>query len=1499
MLRLCPTDGEGWGPLSPSRPVDLTCCFQYGVLSVGVSAIFIATAAVRLVRLCGAPRLPLDLVGGDVFRAKLVVATAALCVSAAGLGLAWSQHPSISAVTIAKGLQTAAAIAAALLHYREQLVSCVASTPLLLYWLASGVLALVHLRTAVGTGLAGIRPITVVTTAGYAFLAMLAIWLECQAKPEELFGFSKDVDELTESELAGCSLRAPEEQAHLFSRLTFAWIGPVLEAGRRKPLQMEDTCALSAAYYPKVATQKFRQAWSGSLKSSCPRLFWTTAATFRREWAVAAACQLTGDLVPFLLPILLSRLVGFVATYNTEMAQPIENGYFYAVAMFAVAVAATLAEQQRLAAGQHLEILLRTNLVTAIYRKALALSSDAYKAHSVGAIVTHMSTDVERAAGFVCEWSLHMVVAPIRLALALYMLYCTLGWSILIGVLVMVASTPLVATIVRMRSAISKRLMECSDRRMMIMNEVLSGIRIIKLYAWEQHFMQRINAIRIGEEMAAIRRFGAFHALLTFTAALVPFLVTLSTYAMYSAAGRGSHGPLNAQLVFVSLALFNMLKMPLSLCTSIIPKAVDARESFRRLHEFLAADEIDFTAIGRAPYDRDSPAASTSDVLVSVDGGTFKWHSGGESVLKYIDLKCRRDELVAVIGLVGSGKSSLVSAILGDMIKCAGTLDVCGSIAHVPQQPWLMNATLRDNIMFGTGYDQAYYDRVIDACALRPDLDMLPAGDMTEIGEKGINLSGGQAARVSLARAVYARADVYLLDNPLAAVDAHVAKHIFSHVLGPHGLLNTRARILVTTAVQYLSSTDHIVMLADGQVVEEGPFADCMARRSSVYDFVHCVFTDDESQPPYTSSSSSNSSSNSSSDSSFSTETSQSAVPQHRRLVSGAAAAANVAASGRTMSHEMSQQGRVQWGVYRKLIQACGTGNAGLFLAALVVAASAGVSANLWLKHWATSNGETDGAGLSFQRARHSVYYYLLIYGAFGLLSAVVRSLQALLLWTRCLVSASTETHQNMLVGVLRAPLAFFDTTPVGRILNRFSSDISGCDTALPEIVAELFGTISAVSIAVAIIGYSTPMIFVVCLPLAAVYRRYQTRYMACSRELKRLLSTTRSPIIAHLQESIGGVATIRAYGRQSCFVRENEHRITQNSRVYRTYMALERWLTLRLETLGNLVMLGTTLLAVASLHYRGRGDAGLVGLAVTYAMSLTSYMSWTIKDCTILENAMTHMERCIEYSSLPQEAPAVIADHRPDSQWPAQGALEFKDYSVRYREGLDPVLKGLSFSVLPGQKVGIVGRTGAGKSSLALALFRIIESAGGQILLDGQDIAKYGLADVRSQLSIIPQNPTLFAGTVRQNLDPFGQHSDHDIWRALEHAHLASTIRDKDNRLECEVAQGGENFSAGQRQLVCLARALLKRAKVLVLDEATAAIDNTTDAIIQQTIRNEFKHCTVLTIAHRLNTIIDSDMVLVVDGGRVAEYDLPQNLLQNKDSLFAKLVEEARTSDA
>ncbi|PIA14732.1 P-loop containing nucleoside triphosphate hydrolase protein [Coemansia reversa NRRL 1564] len=761
--------------------------------------------------------------------------------------------------------------------------------------------------------------------------------------------------------------------------------------------------------------------------------------------------------------------------------------------------------------------------------------------------------------------------------------------------------------------------------------------------------------------------------------------------------------------------------------------------------------------------------------------------------------------------------------------------------------------------------------------------------------------------RVSLARAVYSRADVYILDDPLAAVDSHVSKHIFTNVLGPKGILQSRARILVTNAVQYLNNVDNIVMLCDGEIIEQSSFVQAMEKQREIFEFIHRHFEDAQS-------SSENSSMlsdieyaenglgkidcrNSSQQLLGRTDTDATngaAVQSGDTTLSGEDRQTEDV--GRIISAESRRKGKVAWSTYSTYVNASGKGNVTMLYIGFLLAVIGDVCANMWLKYWSSSSTDTSKSNLT---STHSPFYYLYIYGGIGLFGAAISLLKALVLWTRCSIRASTVVHQNMLTGVIRSPMSFFDTTPIGRILNRFSSDVESCDQELSSEISNLMDSLAQILSALAIIAITIPHLLVITPLLAYASRYYQKLYIKSSRELRRLYSTTRSPIFAQFHESAAGITTIRAYSQQSRFITENEYRIGQNIRVDNASLLLDQWLAMRLETIGNFLKLGAAVNAIATMHRSGTGDGSLIGVVISSTFVISGATNWLMRTISDIEVCMTHLERAAEYAALPAEAANIIEDCRPKEVWPEKGMVEFRNYSTRYRNGLDLALKDMTFRVMPRQKVGIVGRTGAGKSSLTLALFRIIEAAGGQILLDGEDISKYGLFDVRSKLSIIPQDAVLFAGTVRENLDPFNNYSDQEIWRVLEQANLAEYIRNKHKGLEFMVAQNGSNFSAGQRQLICLARALLKHAKILVLDEATAAIDNTTDVIIQQTIKREFKDCTVLTIAHRLNTVIDSDMVLVVDEGRLAEYDTPQNLLANKQSIFTKLVEEAQNSNA
>ncbi|KAJ2079685.1 hypothetical protein H4R24_003603 [Coemansia sp. RSA 988] len=1494
MTYLCPSI-DGWGPLSPTHPTYLTDCFQYGALAIGINVSFLLAAVVRLRKHSNAPKLPSALVSGCLLWSKLLFTMFALFATAVELKTMAEKFPYVCVYTISLALQTVAVAVAIYLHYIEQFHNRIASTPLLLFWLGSIIVSLTRLRTLVLLYFVKDFYLQNICVALFTLAALVVFVLECQPKPCELFkqsdtdindsGFGKPEDSNSDY----CTSGSSEERANVFSQYTYTWVGSLLKKGYHKQLQLEDIWKLDGQYRPDIVNARFQRNWQKELRLEKPSLFRATVCTYWKIWALAAMHEVLRIIVTFIRIIIMSSLIGFAATYGTEKGNPIEYGYFYAIALFIVTSEQNVAFRQRWAHAQSVKTLVRTSYMTTIYQKVLTLSNDARQKHGLGSIVTHMSIDSENLTTFFETTSQDMWCELVNIIVALSMLYRLLGWSALAGVVIILACTPIMSRIGQIIGTRTKLLMSYRDKRMGIMNEVITGIRVVKMYAWELPFIKRINNVRVKLELDIISKNNVLSAILFSATALVPFMMLFVTFGTYSLFDNVSRGPLNAQLVFVGIPLLIQIRLSLSRVPQIIPKVSQAIASSRRITDFLTSGEIDFAAINCQPYNRNSSDSTDDDILVNIKGGSFKWSSAEVPAIRDINIQCRRSEMLAVIGRVGSGKSSLVSAILGDMLKCLGSASVCGSIAYVAQVPWILNATLRDNILFGRNYDQRFYNLVIDACALRQDVDALSAGDMSEIGERGINLSGGQKMRVSLARAVYARADVYILDDPLAAVDAHVSKHLFTQVLGPRGILRTRARILVTNAVQYLNSADNIVMLCDGRIVEQGSAAQAMEKKGEIFEFIHQHIDNQES----TESSSTTLDLMGTQDDIDDIDNSESRSnlsiqpPEQANEVTTEPTELS-RSDGKTTTTEFRRHGEVNWKTYHAYIEASGGRNVLIAAVAFFAALIGEACANLWLKHWTTSNTRIVSSNAPVDT--HSSMYYILIYGAFGLASVIARLLMLFFIWSRCASRASTEVHQSMLTGVLRSPMSFFDTTPTGRILNRFSSDIQRCDETLPNDITMLLGALFNLFLAAIIVGISTPLILAVLPLLAIISYRYQGLYIRSSREIRRLDSTTRSPMYAHFQESTEGVSTIRAYRQQSRFITEMEDRIGQHIRVDNASLLLNQWLAMRLGTVGNTVTLGTALLALASMHYSGTGDANLIGLAIGSTFILSGAVNWGARHYSDMEVSMTHLERAAEYADLPSEADDIIGDHRPKDEWPAQGVVEFKNYSMRYRDGLDLVLKDLSFRVLPRQKVGIVGRTGAGKSSLTLALFRIIEGSNGQILLDGEDIRKYGLFDVRSKLSIIPQDPMLFAGTVRENLDPFGSYSDQDIWRVLEQAHLADYIRTKDDRLDFMVTQGGGHFSVGQRQLICLARALLKHAKVLVLDEATAAIDNTTDAIIQKTIRSEFKDCTVLTIAHRLDTVIDSDMILVINGGRLAEYDTPQNLLANKESIFSKL---------
>ncbi|XP_040163162.1 multidrug resistance-associated protein 1 isoform X4 [Anopheles arabiensis] len=1308
----------------------------------------------------------------------------------------------------------------------------------------------------------------------------------------------------------------PELAASFPSRIFFAWFDRLAWVGFRKPLEVDDLWKMKPEDSSKEVSPAFLHHWNETLEktyqsretsndvtfkklgNSARVDFRTTKAkniasilpalikTFGGTFLLGSFLKLGQDLLTFASPQILKLIIGFVGG-----EEPMWKGLMYAITLFVVAGTQTLLLGQYFNRMFFVGLRIRTALISAIYRKALIISNSARKGSTVGEIVNLMAVDAQRFMDLTTYinmiWS-----APLQIGLALYFLWQILGPSVLAGLAVMIILIPVNGVIANMIKTLQIKQMKNKDERVKLMNEVLSGIKVLKLYAWEPSFEQQILKIR-DKEVKVLKSAAYLNAGTSFIWSCAPFLVSLVTFATYVLVDENN--VLDASTAFVSLSLFNILRFPLSMLPMLISNMVQTSVSVNRINTFLNQEELD-------PDNVQHDEKESSPLLI--ENGVFSW-GGEETTLKNINVRVEKNQIVAVVGTVGSGKSSLLSAFLGEMDKISGRVNTLGRIAYVSQQAWIQNATLKDNILFGKPMDQRRYARVIEACALKPDIEMLPGGDMTEIGEKGINLSGGQKQRVSLARAVYNDADVYFLDDPLSAVDSHVGKHIFEQVIGPSGLLAKKTRVLVTHGITYLPNTDKIFVLRDGEISESGTYQELMDKKGAFAEFLiqHLQEVSEEEEDldeikqqlensvggeellnqlkrsnSKRSRSESTSETGSVKDISRQNSTTDSNTSLRRRTSEKAPEVAKT----KLIETEKSETGSVKWEVYKHYLKSIGLTLSVATVILNMIFQGFSIGSNLWLSRWSTD----DTAGNDTSRRD----MYLGVYGAFGA-GQVLANFVATLTFALGSLYAAKTMHELLLRYVLHWPMSLFDTTPLGRVLNRFSKDVDTVDNTLPQLIRSFLAQFFAVVATLVVISISTPIFAAVIVPIGILYYAVQRFYVATSRQLKRLESVSRSPIYSHFGETIQGVQTIRAYSVQDRFILESDEKVDGNQLCYCPSIIANRWLAVRLEMVGNLIILFAALFAVLG---RETMNAGLVGLSVSYALQITQTLNWLVRMTSDVETNIVAVERIKEYGETKQEAAWELPNSTLPRDWPEQGMVEFRDFQVRYREGLELVLRGISFTVNGGEKVGIVGRTGAGKSSLTLALFRIIESAGGSIVIDGQDISQLGLHALRSRLTIIPQDPVLFSGTLRINLDPFNAQSDDDIWKALEHAHLKTFVKGLTAGINHEVTEGGENLSVGQRQLICLARALLRKTKVLILDEATAAVDLETDDLIQRTIRTEFKDCTVLTIAHRLNTIMDSDKVIVLDKGQIVEFAPPAELLQSKNSAFYSMAKDA-----
>lgn len=1353
----------------------------------------------------------------------------------------------------------------------------------------------------------------------------------------------------------------PEEDAWFLSQILFTWMRPLFRRAQylskhETALQHEDLLPLPTFDHGEPILSDFERSWVAHEKDSddsdgenkTDRVRKAVFAVIGRRFVIAGLIKVVNTSLQFSFPILLKQILMFIEDSQAGKISPTDSwsvrnrGYWLSAVLFGVMFSKAITENVYFQRVYRSGYQTRVAISVVVYNKALRLANSERQATTLGELVNLMQVDATKIEAFVPQ--IHVLWDGI-LQIFGYMtiLYTLIGWPCFAGLAVMMAAGPLQGVIMQKLFAMNRQMVTHTDNRVKTTNEALQGIQSVKMFAWEENFAAAVGANR-NKELAFLKSVAYLRGFSRAYITSLPGLVAVVSFVVYALFYTGAD--ITASTLFAALVAFDQLRFPLLFYPMALAQLAQASVSAARVQKFLMMKEVGrgekigngtFVRIdnkGGGEIEVKDATVYWSDPSIPIDETQHSKVSDEKStktteldvveaatevkypkaVLENISLGVKTGELCAVVGRVGSGKSTLCSAILNETLLQSGEITLKGKVAYASQQPWILNASLRDNILFGLPMDQERYDQVLKVCQLTHDLDMLDDGDLTEIGEKGINLSGGQKQRVSVARAAYADADTIILDDPLSALDPEVGKQLFDECI--YTYMKGKTRLLITNQLQFLKFCDTVVALRRGQVIEQGKFSDLIANDVGE---VSRLLKENSADGH---------------DSSINGNKPQAEVKA--KDAAGGDKAKTVGpekeAGAALVTKEERLMGAVSWSVYRKYLQAGGG-----YLAFAVVyfgfllSAGNGLASSAWISYWTSDAPDYE---------RHKQSLYLGIFFMLAVTLGLFTFIRSFLL-VRFGVKASETLHRNLLDSILRAPTSFFDTTPIGRILSRFSKDLYAIDVELADqFDFFLFSTLQVV-ISLATIMFVTPWFGIAIVPLGFMYIKILNYFREVSRETKRLESISRSPVYAQFSETLGGLSTIRAYGQPQRFIREFEGKLDENTRANYNNKSADRWLSLRLEMIGSFVAglaaVFSTNVAIAGSVSGQASDSNfssLAGLSLTLAISLTSLLNWCVRSFAMLEAAMNACERVLHYTeNIPREAPwtskeledSYSASKRTTtppsgasgvalaandghaaamaSEWPGKGQIIIKNLRMRYRPETPLVLKGLNVTIEGGERVGVVGRTGSGKSSLLLTLLRLVEPSladdiakyEAPIVIDGVDVLRIGLRELRSRIGIIPQCPVLFSGTIRDNIDIFEQYSDEQIWSALDKCGLKKAVEEMPGDLRALVSEGGENLSAGMRQMLVLGRALLRQCRVLLLDEATSNVDFETDRAIQKTLREAFPGVTVITIAHRIMTIFDSDKILVMKDGLVCEFGPPQTLLADESSTFSDIVRHAQ----
>ena len=1284
-----------------------------------------------------------------------------------------------------------------------------------------------------------------------------------------------------------------------FSNLFFNWFSPLITYCQENVINIKELWSLNPVFSCKYTTEEIERRLKFLQSDDDASLTFIYLAIIKKYWPsflLIVLLKIARIISSLTIPQIMKKLIQCAdpeadKSRSNVLYDPEYDGYIYVFLLFLISYTKDLLKIQISFKTSLLHSKCHSAISGLLYKKSLKLNSKSRSKHSVGQLVTFMTTDLNNIMEPINIWQ-ELLFIPVIAGVALYLINVELGFrptSVFIIATILVL--PINFYLSQKYESHNSKFLDQKDTRIKKVSELFSGIQVLKLYSWEHYFKKAIEIIR-KKELHHLKSIYKIDLIWSFTWDFVPILMTALSFIIFVYGG----GILTAEKVYVVIQYIDYLNAPMNDFPVVCMEMNDAKISLKRVCEYLRSGEV---------LEKKTETTTVRQQSgISLLKGDYKWddseNPNASFELNDINLEIEQGQLIAVIGAVGSGKSSLLQAILGEMPRST-TTDVdqsyqySGKISYTPQSPWINNTSLKNNIIFYQAEDKKKYEETIKACALHQDIQNLPAKDQTEIGEKGINLSGGQKQRISLARAVYKRDDddtsckndsnlLYLFDDPLSAVDSSVGKHIFDQVLSnENGLLKNKNRIFVTNSLQYVKFCDRVIVMENGRIVKDGFYKDL----ESDGKFVDWVEGLGESGDE---------------------EKSKNGVPsQKTNTEQNTSCARSESEEARLIQNELTNERSSSTKALLSWFKAMG--KLPVFMAFLFAMLDkvGGLVRHLILKNWVDGNNEMIGSNSTeYKQANVEYSTYYVIMSIFIIFTSL-GTMYTIRIWAG--FKAAKNIHESVLNKLTNLPIHFFNTTPIGRILNRFSDDMHKIDLDLPLEATWMPSQIFDILVGLSYCLWLTPWLIVVLVPACLLLIFYQRYYMRCRRQLAKFYKVAMSDILSHYSESFSGITCIRASNLTNTFIDKYEYLKDNYQTRYLPYQWANYWVTIRLTFIHHFVVGCLAFLVVFQAKDDDKFTPATVGLALFYGKDVIDAFKGLLERYSELESNIVGVERIQEYDKWESEksdseTEFIHQDPRLKN-WPSKGQINFINFSTKHKTNKNLILKNLNFSINSAEKIGIVGRTGAGKSTLTVSLFRLIEACEGQIIIDGIDISKVSLRELRSKLTIIPQDPLLFAGDLRYNLDPRSKSDrdqDHDvqgsghgsddskIWQALKSSNLDQFI----STLDHKISENGENFSAGQKQLLCLARALLRNSKILILDEATAAIDSKTDNLIQETIKKEFKNCTVLTIAHRLNTVMDHDRILVLDGGEICQFDEPGNLIEDEEGLFYLMWKDA-----